>query len=240
MSIGIYKITNPNNKVYIGQSVDIESRWDNHTSKSVYQKNTSPLYNSFRKYGVDTHVFEILEICVESKLNERERYWQEYYNAINEGLNQRLTDTDDKSGYLSQSHKQKISSAMIGKNVWCKGVSRPENVKQKISKTKKENPYKFTLEQKNKMSLSSKGQIPWNLGIPQTYEAKKKISNANNGHKHTQSSIELIILASLGRKQSAETKAKRYVSKFCKELSDVEKESVFQTKLKEYNILIKK
>ena len=76
MSIGIYKITSPNNKVYIGQSVDIERRFNEYKNKTTH---TQPkLLNSLQKYGISNHIFSIIEICVIFDLNTRERYWQEY------------------------------------------------------------------------------------------------------------------------------------------------------------------
>lgn len=109
--IGIYKITNPNNKVYIGQSVDITTRWNTHR-RSIYNKKKTRLINSFLKYGVNNHIFEIVEVCDVLKLNERERHYQDYYNVIEFGLNSKLTQTNDKSGSLSEETKQKISSGV--------------------------------------------------------------------------------------------------------------------------------
>lgn len=90
---GIYKITSPSGKIYIGQSVDIEKRWAYYKTKKT---NVQPkLQNSFNKYGVASHLFEILELCSESMLNERERYWQDFYNVLAEGLNLKLTPADE-------------------------------------------------------------------------------------------------------------------------------------------------
>jgi len=107
---GIYKITSPNSKVYIGQSIDITKRWNSHR-QSINNKKKTKLINSFLKYGVDNHIFEIIEICEQKDLNIRERYWQDYYNVVNEGLNLKLTQTDDKSGSLSEETKLKISKS---------------------------------------------------------------------------------------------------------------------------------
>jgi predicted GIY-YIG superfamily endonuclease len=41
--IGIYKITSPTNKVYIGQSLDIEKRFVNY--KGLFCKQQTKLYN---------------------------------------------------------------------------------------------------------------------------------------------------------------------------------------------------
>ena len=141
MSIGIYKITNPNGRIYIGQSTNIEHRW----KKYKYESNRliHKLYNSFQKYGYENHIFEIIEECPVEQLNERERYWQDYYNVLEEGLNLCLTNTSTKSGYFSEEHKKKISNSNKGKkrsqefsqnlsNV-LKGKERTEDFKQKIS-----------------------------------------------------------------------------------------------------------
>lgn len=82
--VGIYKITNKiNNKCYIGQSIHIEQRWKEHKSK--YQQNRKsdlPLYKAFEKYGINNFIFEILEECSEDLLNEREKYWINFYNSL--------------------------------------------------------------------------------------------------------------------------------------------------------------
>lgn len=111
--IGIYKITNPNGKVYIGQSINIEKRWNDY--KSLYNsKDQIGIHRSFKKYSVDQHQFEVLEECEESQLNNRERYYQDMYDVTNiNGLNCRLTKTDDKSGKLSEETKLKISKSHI-------------------------------------------------------------------------------------------------------------------------------
>jgi len=99
--IGIYKITNPNGKIYIGQSINIESRKHSY-SKLRDCKNQTKLYNSLVKYGFSAHIFECIEQCTIEQLNERERYWQDYYNVLKEGLNCKLTGSRDRSGKLSE------------------------------------------------------------------------------------------------------------------------------------------
>ena len=111
---GIYKITNPNGKVYIGQSVDIEKRWKAHKYLHNKDKHQYHLYNSFKNYGFEKHIFQVIEECDVNQLNERERFYQEKYNSINEGLNCVVTYTDNISGYLSNSVKEKISNTLKG------------------------------------------------------------------------------------------------------------------------------
>jgi len=89
---GIYKITNMiNNKCYIGQSVNIKQRWKNH--KTVNPKDHEynyPLYQAFRKYGINNFNFEVIEECSIDELNNKEEYWIKYYNSYNNGYNQTL------------------------------------------------------------------------------------------------------------------------------------------------------
>ena len=75
---GIYIIRNiVNNKVYIGQSIDIERRWKEHKRKYQYEneRKNSYLYNAIYKYGIESFSFDILEECDKDKLNEREIYY---------------------------------------------------------------------------------------------------------------------------------------------------------------------
>ena len=55
--IGIYKITNPKGRVYIGQSLNINRRFA--TYKIEACKGQTRLYASFKKYGVEKHKFEM-------------------------------------------------------------------------------------------------------------------------------------------------------------------------------------
>ena len=75
--IGIYKITKKENgKSYIGQSNDIERRFKEHTFK-----NKIPIDKAIQKYGKESFQFEILEECSLDELDEKERYWINYYNT---------------------------------------------------------------------------------------------------------------------------------------------------------------
>lgn len=124
---GIYKIISPSNRVYIGQSIDCIKRIKDYQS---YDKTGDQrrLKSSFAKYGKDNHIFEIIEKCSISELNEKERYWQDYYNVLsNKGLNCKLTNTTDKSGKLSKITKNKIAKSN-------KGKEHSEETKKKISK----------------------------------------------------------------------------------------------------------
>lgn len=99
--IGIYRITNPKGRVYVGQSVDIEKRHKNYQTLANC-KSQLKLYRSLVKYGFSNHIFEVVEECKVEELNTTERCWQDFYNVLVEGLNCRLTATKDKSGKCSK------------------------------------------------------------------------------------------------------------------------------------------
>ena len=77
--IGIYKITNPKGKVYIGQSINIYGRWEKYKRYYTHLSQQPKIYNSLMKYTPTNHEFEILEECSLDLLNERETYWKQLY-----------------------------------------------------------------------------------------------------------------------------------------------------------------
>lgn len=92
---GIYKITNLiNNKVYIGQSIEISKRWKAHISyannKLSKEYNTS-IHNAIRKYGENNFKFEIIENCRKEDLDNKEKYWIKFYDSINRNKGYNLT-----------------------------------------------------------------------------------------------------------------------------------------------------
>ena len=89
---GIYKITNKaTGEVYIGQSVDIATRWKNHIKcgLGIDASATNTLYNNMQSTGVWNFTFELLQKCERSKLNEKERFWIDMYSSNKVGLNTR-------------------------------------------------------------------------------------------------------------------------------------------------------
>lgn len=92
MTTGIYKVTNNiNNKVYIGQSLNIEKRISSHLydAKNSGRPQTG-LEVAIRKYGEEHFIFKIIEVCDVEKLDEREIFWINFYNSYEEGYNRTL------------------------------------------------------------------------------------------------------------------------------------------------------
>lgn len=82
----IYKITNIiNNKIYIGQTVqDVNRRWRQHVTMD-YKKNYY-LGKAIHKYGEKSFKIEVVEICEESKLDEKEKYYINEYESFKSNI----------------------------------------------------------------------------------------------------------------------------------------------------------
>lgn len=172
--IGIYKITSPSGKIYIGQTTNYESRL--YRYKVLDCKQQIRLYNSLIKYTVDNHIFEFIEECNIEQLNERERYYQDFYNVISKnGLNCKLTETNDKSGKLSEETKLKIS---LGN----KGKSRNSEKRKGV---------KLSEEHKRKIGLAAKGREC-------SVETRQLRSIALKGKKRTEEQIKRLSLSKIG------------------------------------------
>lgn len=81
---GIYRITNSNTQMcYIGQAVDIADRWRQHIKRALgaEPRTQNKLYPAMYKEGIENFTFEVIEECDQTKLNEREDYWQDFYKA---------------------------------------------------------------------------------------------------------------------------------------------------------------
>lgn len=111
--IGIYKITNKiNHKIYIGQSTNIEKRWESH--KYYTEDKTTLLQKAFNKYGVSNFTFEVIEECPTNQLDEREKYWINYYQSYG---------TNGYNMTLGGQEGQKINyDDIIDKYLECKSI----------------------------------------------------------------------------------------------------------------------
>ena len=106
--VTIYKYTNIiNKKVYIGQTRQLLEKRAKYNG-SGYQ-NCVHFYAAIQKYGWESFVPEILEEVDENKADEREQYYIQLYDSINNGYNIDLGGHIEK--HRSITTKQKISEA---------------------------------------------------------------------------------------------------------------------------------
>jgi len=144
--IGIYKITNPKGCIYIGSSKEIEVRFSRY--KKLLCATQPKIYNSFKKYGVDNHIFEVVEECKFDELYLKENYYGILYNVLDRklGLNLVLPAANEKKLIISEEARKNRSLAQIGKK-----ASLETRKKQSISQTGR----RHNANTKNKMSLSN-------------------------------------------------------------------------------------
>ena len=125
---GIYKITSPSGKIYIGQSNNIYIRW-NYFYKKLHCSGQTKLYNSFIKYGVEKHRSDILNKCEEFELNKLERHYVNLFKTFNSKHGMNLKEGGEHSR-LSDETKNKIRIKSIGR-------AHTQETKDKISKIHK-------------------------------------------------------------------------------------------------------
>lgn len=198
MKSGIYKITNPKGKVYVGQSINLTRR-EKEYKRSRGFENQMLLYNSINKYGWNTHIFEIIEECDLNILNTKERYYQDLLNSLNpNGLNLTLTKSIDKSGYVSDIVKEKIRKKAIG---------RKHSNKTKLKMSNAHKGKKLSVETLLKFSEVKKGKNNYWFGKKLSKKHRLKMSLAAEGnkkllgYKHTEESKEKIRQSKLGKKR---------------------------------------
>lgn len=115
--IGIYKITNKTNgKIYIGQAVRINIRLSQH--RSGKSKNDGSLIDkAIYEEGVDNFTYEVVEECLQSELNEKEKYYISFYNSIKpNGYNQTC---GGKGGYTPEQleYSSNIKEDLLSSNL---------------------------------------------------------------------------------------------------------------------------
>ena len=131
----VYKITNLiNNKIYIGQSINPQNRWNRHKSDAKLGKNKKHFANSIRKYGVQNFIFEVIaqarfledidkvEIdCIKQYKSSDPKFG---YNISLGGNGKRIMSDQTKKKIskfrtgkkATEETKSRMSQSMIGKN----------------------------------------------------------------------------------------------------------------------------
>ena len=131
---GIYKIENKiNHKVYIGQSVDIYSRWYNH--KCSLRNGTH--YNlhlqcAWNKYGEENFDFSIIAECTEEDLNQVEMMYISNYQSYKSEFGYNLT-LGGEGSVPNDETREKFSRANAGENNPMFGKCHTDETKKKIS-----------------------------------------------------------------------------------------------------------
>lgn len=182
---GIYLIINTKNgKFYIGQSQDINRRWNSH--RSNLRKNTHSnchLQRAWNIDGEDKFKFLVLEYCPIEQLDEREQIQLNAHvngdNCYNIAVDATAPNRGRTGTMLGKHHteetRRKISAAKKGKP----GFSPSEDLRQKISAANKGKLK--TPETRRKLSEAHRGKPAHNKGKPMGEEQKQKQSERMRG-----------------------------------------------------------
>lgn len=122
----VYKITNLiNQKSYIGSSMRFEKRWQQHKNDAFNPNNDKynyPLYQAFRKYGLENFSFNVLKDDF-ATIEEMQNYEQEmiisFHTLAPNGYNQTLNTNSNSIGSENfQKHLNKIKKkcALVDSN----------------------------------------------------------------------------------------------------------------------------
>ena len=181
----IYKLTAPNGKIYVGQTKDIEARFNRYRVAAI--KNQIKIYHSIKKYGWENFNKEVLEYTNDDFADEMERYYITKYNCCGKnGLN--LDSGGNNNKKHSNETKEKIRISLIGRK-----HSDATKQKQRVIKLGKKH---------------SEKTIQKMIGRKHTTETKIKMSIAKTGFSHTKETKDKIKTSLIGHKVSPETKEK--------------------------------
>jgi group I intron endonuclease len=177
---GIYLLrNNVNGKVYVGQSVDICKRWYFHRL-SANRGDKSPLYSAMRKYGINEFSVQVLEECEVTKLDEREAYWMDFYearergyNLMPAGQNGRVMDDAMRKWLSENSKKWKPTEEILEKmRAASTGKKHSEETKKKMSESSKNRWAKYRIDN----PVIPKAKNPLGRSAPRSEAFSKKQS----------------------------------------------------------------
>lgn len=194
----IYKITNPNGRVYVGRTVDFKKRIYNYSWRCSEAQRL--IYRSIKKYGFDSHEVRILDEF-EGDLNmadSKEIFWiRSYMSHIHKfpgqkGMNLTAGGGGQLGRVVAKSTRKKLSDYnKANPSRGCLGHKMTEESKLKMSLRKigKPPPNKgkpMPIHQLELLRKANTGRTPWNKGKDYDYlnedERKEKFGKHNIGH----------------------------------------------------------
>lgn len=232
--VGIYQITCiVNHKRYIGQSIDIKRRFNQHRRKPPSQ-----MREDFERFGVDAFKFEILEECAPNELDKKETAYmnelQPEYNIKTEGCG-----ISDAAREKLRKLKTGVKRPDISRQVKCvetgevfesiraaakwRNVPAPNLVMLLKGKGRTVGGYHWIYtDEDEEAQLERIRQMP--EGNKATEETRKKIRQAKLGRKHTPEHCEKIRQSHLGQGWKPST-----YEKCCRKVRCVETGEIFDS-----------
>lgn len=129
MKSGIYQIINKaNGKSYIGQSVNVEERMNEHLRELIKGTHGNKhLQSAFNKYGQESFSFSVLEKCPIKKLSEREIFWISHTQSYVRGYN--MTTGGEGTRGFSPSKETRAKYSANSKKRWAEPNERKKLLK---------------------------------------------------------------------------------------------------------------
>lgn len=167
---GIYCIENiQTGKKYIGQQVNIRSRWYQHRNELRRGIHCNDyLQKAWNKYGEQNFKFYVLENCSIEELNEKEVEYIEKYNTMDEQFGYNLKSGGQDHSVCSEEVRQKIRDAVT------KSYTVPGR-----REIQRENALRQWSNPEIKAKISGKNNYMY--GRHHTAEAKQKMREAKLG-----------------------------------------------------------
>lgn len=151
-NIGIYQLRNTKNeKLYIGSSCNLKKRKSSHFLLLRKNKHHSKkLQNAYNKYGADSFIFEVLEICSKENILLIEQQYLDKYDVYKKGYN--MSNIANRPSHTN---------------------SR-ESIKKGIETRRKNGNFKFTEEHKENISIALKNSESFQKKIREIANNRKK------------------------------------------------------------------
>lgn len=117
IKIFMYKITNlTNNKIYIGQTENLNRRWSEHKSTAKTNKTNTHFYRAINRYGIENFVIE--EISYELYSNLEEANLEEirliaFFNSTDKNIGYNI-DPGGNRHFVTEEQKEKLRVQRIG------------------------------------------------------------------------------------------------------------------------------
>ncbi len=196
---GIYKITcSANKKIYIGSSINLCRRKNEHWNDLRQNKHSNPIMQSaWNKYGEQTFVFEVLELVLPMDPTNREQHWLNKFKPFGrKGFNlahdARAPMRGTNGRKASPETREKMRQAQQNRNV------SPENLEKmkRGALGRKQSPEH--IKNRTQQAIGKKHSPEW----------VEKNRQAHLGQKQSPEQIEKSRQARIGRKMSPEEREK--------------------------------
>ncbi len=160
---GIYKITSPTGRIYIGQSLDCYERREFYSR--VECKAQTLVYRSIKKHGWAAHKWEIIEVLkpIQETLDCREKHWIAYYKSWDTKYGLNLQDggyngrqsaaTRKKIGISSTNRKRSPESIEKGRLKMIGRKASPESIENMRRAQKNRKRSKEEIERWSKIRI---------------------------------------------------------------------------------------